>query len=206
MQFMTNAIKAGEEVVVYSFEESIESILIRCRKIGIETDRGLSSCALKMMYVNPMEFFPDEFLSLVKDDVEKDGCRVVMIDGVRGYHLAMEQFGSLVAHLKNLMTYLQNQEVTSFLINEVEHVTGPIVLTEMGISHIADNIILLRYAEYAGQVIRVVACIKKRLGDYQPELRELTITSKGIEVGEKLSHLRGLLTGIPESTVTKEID
>jgi circadian clock protein KaiC len=121
-----------------------------------------------------------------------------MIDSLRGYQLEMEQFGTPLAHINNLVHYLERQGVTSFLLNEIEHITGSLMATELGISHLADNIILLRYAEYAGQVIKVIACLKKRLGDFQPDLREFKITAQGILVGEKLQNLRGVLTGVPE--------
>jgi len=65
------------------------------------------------------------------------------------------------------------------------------------VSYMADNVLMLRYAEYHGRVIKVVSCLKKRLGDFEPELREFKITGNGIVVGERLGHLRGLLTGVP---------
>ena len=49
-----------------------------------------------------------------------------------------------------------------------------------------------------GRVIKVVACLKKRLGAFQPELRELQIGPRGITVGGKLEMLRGVLTGVPD--------
>jgi circadian clock protein KaiC len=122
-----------------------------------------------------------------------------MVDSLRGYQLEMEQFGTTLAHIHNLVHYLYSHSATGFLINEVEHITGDLTATELGVSHLADNIILLRYAEDAGRVIKVIACLKKRLGDFQPELRELKITSSGVQVGNKLETLRGILTGVPES-------
>ena len=122
-----------------------------------------------------------------------------MIDSLRGYELEMEQFGTPLAHVSNLVHYLERMGVTSFLINEIEHITGSLMATELGVSHLADNIILLRYAEYSGRVIKVIACLKKRLGDFQPDLRALQITANGLQVGEKLENLRGVLTGVPES-------
>ena len=69
--------------------------------------------------------------------------------------------------------------------------------TDLGVSHLADNLILLRYAEYSGNVIKVVSCLKKRLGTFQPEMREYRVTYKGIAVGDKLAHLHGILTCTP---------
>lgn len=109
----------------------------------------------------------------------------------------MEEFGTPVAHLHNLVAYLSTQGVTTVLINEVENITGDLKATEIGISHLADNIILLRYAENASRVVKIIACLKKRLGNFQPELRKLTITPEGISVSEKLEGLTGILTGVP---------
>ena len=172
--------------------------MIRSRGIGVPLDTLLEAGTLKIVRLNPMEQYPDEFLGKVRDAVEHEGFELVMIDSLRGYQLEMEQFGTPLDHIRNLVHYLNRHGVTSFLINEVEYITGTLRVTEMAVSHLADNIILLRYAEYAGQVIKVIACLKKRLGNFQPDLRELHLTAQGIRVGEKLANLRGVLTGVPE--------
>jgi circadian clock protein KaiC len=46
----------------------------------------------------------------------------------------------------------------------------------------------------------VIGVLKKRTSAYEPRLRELEITDAGIEIGEPLSGLRGILTGTPEWT------
>jgi circadian clock protein KaiC len=152
---------------------------------------------LSVVRVNPMELYPDEFLGMVRRAVEGEGRRIVMVDSLRGYELAMEEFGTIVANISNLVTYLNGKGVTTLLINEVGNITGDLKATEFAVSYVADNIILMRYAEYSGRVIKIIACLKKRLGTFQPELRELHINSDGISVSEKLENLRGILTGVP---------
>ena len=39
--------------------------------------------------------------------------------------------------------------------------------------------------------------IKKRTGPHENAIREMMIDRKGIQVGEKLSGFRGILTGVP---------
>ena len=103
----------------------------------------------------------------------------------------------MVANISNMVTYLKSHGVTTLLINETDNITGDLKATDMSLSYVADNLILLRYAEYLGQIIRVIGCLKKRFGGFQGELRRLKITSSGLEVSEKLEHLRGILTGTP---------
>jgi len=201
MQFLTTAIAAGERAVLYTFEEPVAFILARSRGIGMPVDEALASGSLRIIRVNSMELYPDEFLYLLREAVEQENRRVVMIDSLRGYNLAMEQFGSLTAHLQNLVTYCQRQAVTVFLTSEVEQIIGGLQLTELGISYLFDNVIMLRYAEVDGRLIRVISCLKKRLGHAQSELCELRITQQGLQVGEKLERMRGVLTGTP----TREI-
>ncbi len=40
--------------------------------------------------------------------------------------------------------------------------------------------------------------MKKRTSGFEKPLRELRITPEGLRVGQPLSHLRGLLSGVPE--------
>lgn len=197
VQFLATAAAANRRAILYSFEESVESIATRCRSIGIPIDALLEAGTLQLTRVNPMELYPDEFLAMVRAAVEQDDRQVIALDSVRGYEISMEQFGTPLAHIHNLVNYLNHQKVTLLMINEVEFITGDLRATEIGISHLTDGIILMRYAESAGQIIKVIGCLKKRLRDFQTELRQLRITPRGIEVSEKLEHLRGILTGVP---------
>jgi circadian clock protein KaiC len=197
MKFLSRSVAAGDPVVLYAFEESAQSIVKRCEGVGMPVREMIDAGTLSIVRINPMELYPDEFLGMVREAVEREGRRVVMVDSLRGYELAMEEFGTMVANISNLVTYLNGRGVTTLLINEVENITGDLKATEFAVSYVADNIILMRYAEYNSRVIKIIACLKKRLGTFEPELRELHITSEGIGVSEKLENLRGILTGVP---------
>lgn len=200
LHFLAHAARQGQRAILYTFEESVNSIMARCRGVGQPIDALVRSGALRIVRVNPLELYPDEFLAALREDVEVDGRQVVMVDSLRGYSIAMEEFGSLVANIQNLSTYLNRHQVTTLLINEVEHVTGDLRVTEIGVSYLADNVLLLRYAECGGEIIKIVGCLKKRIGHFESALRELRIGSEGITVGQQLSGARGLLTGVPEFT------
>jgi circadian clock protein KaiC len=198
LEFLRASIAGGRRAIVFTFEESPESIRIRSRGIGLPLEAQLSSGALQLLHLNPMAIYPDEFLAMLQTAVEQEGRQVVMIDSLRGYQLEMNESRNPLAHIHNLVNYLGSRGVSSFLINEVEAITGNLTATEIGVSHLSDNILLARYAEYQGHIIKVIACLKKRLGDFQPELRELRITPAGIVVGAKLENMHRVLTGVPE--------
>jgi circadian clock protein KaiC len=197
MSFLRQAVAQGKSAIFYSFEESVNSLVTRCRMVQMPIDDLIADGRLKIVSVNPMELYPDELLQLIREAVEVDGYSVVVLDSLRGYQLVMEEFGSALAHIHNIVTYLNRMGVTTMVINEAQAITGNLMATEIGVSYLADNILLLRYAEHAGQLIKVISCLKKRAGPFQAELREFRISSAGLEVSDKLEHLRGVLTGVP---------
>lgn len=205
LQFMKEAAGRGERSVVYTFEEAEEILLHRCESINIPVHAMVKRGTLSVVQVEPLRFSPDEFANMVRQEVEEQKARIVMLDSISGYKLSVRG-EDLVIHLHALCKYLQNMGVTVILINEVESVTGDFRATEIGISYMADNIIFLRYLEIQGQMRKAIGVLKKRLSDFEKTLREIEITRYGIKVGKPLSNLRGILSGTPEWIGKHETD
>ena len=189
---------AGARGALLTFEESSDTVLARCRGIGLPVDQAIASGALRIRRINPLEHYPDELLAMVRGMVEAEGLKYVMLDSLRGYELAMEEFGRPQVHVHNLLAYLGRMGVTTLVVAETDRITGAeLTATEIGASHLADNIILLRYAEHEARLIKVIGCLKKRLSGFQPELREISMSAAGIRLSGRLGGLRGILTGVP---------
>lgn len=196
-QILTHLPAAARGALI-SFEESRDTVLARCRGIGLPVDAAIAAGTLQIRRVNPLEHYPDELLEIVRELVEKQGVRYFMLDSLRGYELAMEEFGKPQMHVHNLLAYLGRMGVTTLVVAETDSITGAaLTATEIGVSHLADNIILLRYAEFEARLIKVIGCLKKRLSGFQPELRELKVTGTGIQLSGKLDRLHGILSGSP---------
>lgn len=198
LQFALQAVRNGERAVIYAFEESPGSILARSKSLGLDIKPHIDDGSLAIRRINPIELYPDEFLRMLRLDVEEDGRSIVVLDSLRGYHLAMAEFATPVANIQNMTSYLKRHQVTSILINEIEALSGSFIPTELGVSYVADNILLLRYAEAGDEVIRVISCLKKRHGGFERTLRPFSIDSGiGITVGEELHGYTGLLHSVP---------
>lgn len=194
--FLCNTlIKGSGKAVYYSFEESRNSLRIRSANLGLPIDKLLDNEQLKICHINPNECYPDEFMERVRRDVEEENRQFVAIDSLKGYELAMQEFGKPIPHLHHLISYLKNQDVTSLLTNESQTLSGSMRPNELVMSHLADNILVMRYADLQGEILKVVGCMKKRLNNFLSELRELRMrnTPEGITVGPPLKSLHGIL-------------
>jgi circadian clock protein KaiC len=197
MQFMKEAATRGERSVVYAFEEQTDTLLHRCDSIGIPVREMIEAGTLSVVQVEPLRFSPSEFALMVRREVETQGARLIMIDGISGYRVTLAG-DDLVTQLHALGRYLKNMGVTVIFINEVESITGDFRATEVGVSYLCDNLIFLRYLEIDGKLCKAIGVLKKRVGDFGKTLREIEITARGLEVGAPLAGLRGVLTGTPE--------
>ncbi len=197
--FMKEAARRGEHSVIFAFEEGRETILARSEAIKIPAQQMVAHGTLALQNIEPLEYSPDQFAAMVRGEVEKHHARIVMLDSIAGYRLSLAlEHEELHPHLHALCRYLSNMGVNTLLVNEVEAITGDFSATEVGISYLADNIIFLRYVEMEGEMRKAVGVLKKRVSDFEKTLREFTIDQEGINVGNPLVHLRGILRGVPE--------
>ncbi|WP_126557750.1 ATPase domain-containing protein [Dictyobacter kobayashii] len=194
LQFMKEAAGRGERSVVYTFEEVKETLLSRCESINIPVRTMQERGTLSVVQIEPLHFTPDEFARMVRQEVEQQGARIVMIDSISGYRLSLKG-SDVVVHLHALCKYLQNMGVAVLLINEVAAITGEFKVTEYGLSYLADNIIFLRYLELKGEIRRAIGVLKKRLSNFERTIREIEISRYGIKVGRPLTGIQGILTG-----------
>jgi len=195
--FTKEATTRNERSAIFLFEETRAPLLKRAERLDLPLARMLEEGTLSVTQIMPTRFLPDEFTTLVRREVEEYGATVVVIDSLGGYQKTLhgEDFTSSIF---DLCTYLKAWGVTTILINDVEAVTGDFRVTELHISYLADNIIFLRYLEMHGELRKAIGVLKKRMSHFEQTLRELIITDHGVDVGEPLSDLRGILLGVPE--------
>jgi circadian clock protein KaiC len=60
-------------------------------------------------------------------------------------------------------------------------------ISEQGLSHLADNVILLQYMHEDSRLARTVTVLKTRAMHHQPVVRRYDITERGFELGEETS-------------------
>lgn len=198
IQFIKEAAGRGERSVVYTFEEGRETLLARCEAVNIPVHVMIKRGTLSVMAIEPLKYTPDQFVYLVRQEVEQNNAKIVMIDSTSGYRLSM-QGEDLIRQLHSLCQYLKNMGVTVILINETQIIAGgEFKVTEAGLSYLADNLIFLRYLELNGRISKVIGVLKKRVSDFERSLRQFAITKYGIKVGEPLTQLRGILRGEPQ--------
>jgi circadian clock protein KaiC len=111
----------------------------------------------------------------------------------------MPQDNFMIAQLHELLSYLSNRGVTTFMVVAQSGMLGTMT-SSIEASYLADSVVLLRYFEHNGAIKKAISVMKKRTGGHEEAIRQLTFSSRGIHVGDPLLQLRGVLTGVPVET------
>ena len=196
LQFAVAAAARGESVRSFLFDETKVMVERRATGVGLKLDghRG----TLTLQQIDPAEMAPGEFVHAVREAVERDHARVIVIDSLNGYLNAMpqEQFLSLQMH--ELLAYLSNRGVVTILILAQAGVLGTSMQTPVDISYLADSVVLLRYYEASGELHRAISALKRRGGGHETAIRELRLGATGLTVGPPLTRYVGIMTGVPQ--------
>jgi circadian clock protein KaiC len=197
IQYALAAARQGHKVAVYLFDELRELLIDRFGLGGMDLRGVLDGGQMTITQIDPTQKSPGEFAAQVRSDVEQGGARLVVMDSLNGYLNAMPHEEFLAAQLHELLGYLGNHGVVTFLVVAQQGIVGANMSTPVDASYLADSIVLFRYFEVKGQMRKALSVAKKRGGPHENTIRELTIDGNGIRVGDPLTEFQGVLTGVP---------
>jgi circadian clock protein KaiC len=171
-------------------------MITRARAMGMDLQPHLDSGALTVTQIDPAEMSPGEFASWVRRAVEEDGVRFVVIDSLNAFLQAMPGEKYLVLQMHEMLSYLNQQGVITVLILGQHGIIGE-VRSDVDLSYLSDTIILFRYFEAKGEMLKAVSVVKSRTTPHEATIREYRLGRNGITVGEPLKDFDGVLTGVP---------
>ena len=174
------------------------TLLARARALDIDLHRHLESGQLEIMQMDPADISPGEFSWNIQRAVEERGCSVLMIDSLNGYVAAMPQEKQLMLQLHEMLSYLNQKGVVTFLVNPQHGLVGTMSTGNLNVSYIADAVILFRFFEAQGRIRKAISVIKNRGGAHEDTIRELKIDGRGLSLSGPLKEFKGILTGTPE--------
>jgi circadian clock protein KaiC len=196
MQFAVSAAARGGNAAVFIFEERPETAIARALGLHMNIQEPLDNGRLRIQQVDPAELSAGQFAHLVRAEVESRKLSALVIDSLNGYLLAMPDQRFLLAQMHELLTYLGQQGVATFLVMGQSGVVGE-TLSPANASYLTDNTLLFRFFEAQGEVRKAISVVKKRRGLHEIAIRELKFGPEGITVGESLREFQGILTGAP---------
>ena len=194
--FAGRAAASGHRAIYFAFDETSSILSSRARELGLGFDECIAAGTLSIRQVDPAEIAPGELANEIIHAVNHEDVRLVVLDSLNGYVNAMPQEEYLHLHLHELLSYLNQKGVCTIMILAQHGLVGSMG-APVDVSYLADTVLLTRFFEARGALKKAVSVIKKRSGPHEDTIRELSMSSDGIHVGNALKDFEGVMTGVP---------
>lgn len=202
---LTYAIAAagrGEHTAIFAFDESLGTMNARAKTLGLPLRQAIDAGFIRIEQIDPAELSPGEFTHRVRQAVELDKARIIIIDSLNGYLNAMPDERFLILQMHELLSYLGQLGVMTILVLAQHGLVGPME-TPLDISYLSDAVVMLRYFEFDGTVRRALSVVKKRSGKHENAIREFRLSADGVWLGPPLKGFNGIFSGTPTYTGDK---
>jgi circadian clock protein KaiC len=180
----------------FSFYETPPRVLLKARLLGLDLEKKCQEGSLEILWFPPTERILDALGNRLLAAVRERGVRRLFVDGIDGFHKSAAYPERISHFLTGLNNELRVLGVTTLYTAELpELFSTNVVLPVSGISHIVENMVLLRFVEMRARLYRMLSVLKVRDSEYDGALREYHITDRGVELEDTFQSAESILSG-----------
>ncbi|HEX2015749.1 MAG TPA: circadian clock protein KaiC [Solirubrobacteraceae bacterium] len=193
-EFVRAGAQSGERGLLLSFEESAAQLMRNAMSWGVDLRSAVDSGSVRISARYPDRMSLEDLLTQIRLEVEEFNPTRVAVDSLT----AIERGASPKAFrefISGLINCFKNAEVAAIVTITTPLMSSSEAISEMHISTLSDAVILLRYAEVAGDLRRVLTVLKMRGSAHDRCIREYTIHDTGMALGGAIQNVEGVLSG-----------
>ena len=187
LHFIFRGAERGEPGVIATLQENRTQLSRIVEGFGWSLDHD----GVHLMARSPVDVYIDEWVYELLDLIEKTGAKRVLIDSLADLYFTIGDPIRFREWMYSLAQRLVRQGVSLFMTLEVPDLFEVIRISEQGMSHLADNVLLLQYVRSDSRITRALTVLKTRASHHEPEVRAYEISGEGIVLGPSLAHLAG---------------
>ncbi|TMD48117.1 MAG: hypothetical protein E6I86_07550 [Chloroflexi bacterium] len=179
LHFIFQGAKAGQPGVIATLQENRTQLARIVEGFGWSLDQQ----GVHLMARSPVDVYIDEWVYELLDLIEKTGAKRVLIDSLADLYFTIGDPVRFREWMYSLTQRLVRIGVSLFTTLEVPDLFEVVRVSEQGMSHLADNVLLLQYIRRDSRIERALTVLKTRASRHDPEVRSFEISKEGIVLG-----------------------
>jgi circadian clock protein KaiC len=176
LHFVVGGARRGEPGVIATLQENPSQL----QRVAQGFGWSLEEDGIELLYRSPVDLYVDQWVYELLDAIERTGARRVMVDSLGDLAFAAGDEARYREYLYSLVQRCSRLGISLLMTLELGELFQLVRLSEAGVSHLSDNVLVLQYLRQQSEVRRSVTVIKTRASLHQPRIRLFTITSEGI--------------------------
>jgi circadian clock protein KaiC len=189
LHFVFAGARRGETGVIATFQENP----VQLERILQGFSWSLHDPRIELMYRSPVDLYLDEWLYDLLDTVRRTGAQRLAIDSLGDLRAACVDELRFRECVYSLLQRCARANISVIMTQEVPDLFEITRLSEYGISHLSDNVVLLQFLRGESELKRAITVLKTRGSAHQQHLRQYTITTDGVTLGDQFAPSQSLL-------------
>jgi circadian clock protein KaiC len=133
-----------------------------------------------LMSRTSVDIYIDEWVHELVDLAHRVRARRILIDSLVDLSVAAGDEGRFREWMYSLTHRFSREGISLLMTQEVPELFELVRVSDSGLSHLSDNVLLLQYVRESGRLQRVLTVLKTRASRHEPTVRQFDITSEGI--------------------------
>jgi circadian clock protein KaiC len=182
LQFVLEGARRKEPGLYVTLEEGPEQLLASADALGLPLRAAVKKGLVQILYVSREFIRAGQLLSVLADRLQAMKATRVVLDSATQMvteRVGSEQFRHV---LVKLMVRFKTLDITSVLILESASLFSTERVTELGLSPIADNLLMLRYKEAEGRLTPTLTVVKTRGSDHDRGTYAIGVAKGGMRI------------------------
>lgn len=197
LMYLAEGARQGQQGLYFGFNEPPAPLIDAGDQIGLNLTGLVGQGRIQMLWQPAVEGSLDVLAHNLFTAVRERNVQRCVIDGLDALNDINTHPERITLFFTALMGELRTMGVTTVSTVELHSFFGPAADTPIeGVSAIVENILFLRTVELHSRLRRIISVLKTRRTGHEGDIRELRISDKGLDVGDKLDGAEAILTGV----------
>lgn len=186
LHFLYHGAELGEPGVLATFQENETQLARIVKGFGWSIDQK----KVRVLSHSLVDLKIDEFVYELLDVAESMGAKRIVVDSLPDLASAAGDDTRFREWMYSFTQRCTRSGVSLILIVEVPDLFDLRRISEQGISHLADNVVLLQYVQEGAELLRALTVLKTRAMRHRPVVHRYEITDKGFVLGDPIALTR----------------
>lgn len=182
MQFILAGASAKQPGLFVSLEETETQLREMASSLELPIEQAIADDLVSIVHLARERVRPNQVLAMLTDHVKKLGTRRLVVDGAS--HLLRESVPATEQRdfIDALVSRLSELGVTVLLTFETRTLQPSGMVTDRGVSPIADNLVMLRYRESETGLRPTISVIKTRGSEHDFRTHDVAFGLHGLRI------------------------
>ena len=183
LHFIFQGARTGQPGILATFQETENQLARIVDGFGW----SLNEPGVHLLSRSVVDMYIDQWVYELLDLIQKTGAKRIVIDSLVDLMVTAGDNVRFREWMYSLVQRCARRGISSMMIVEVPELFQLRRISEAGLSHLSDNVVLLQYVQDGPRLARAVTVLKTRAAHHEPVAYRYEISNKGLVLGEEIT-------------------